>query len=145
MIITAFGLKCLYYSAWTFGEVAMTASGQAYRGKDKKTGKELWSRYIGVDILGVETSIFAYSVMEAWNCGAQRWLKKYFYFRITCYVHRILGLYMTYMVSAFWHGFYPMYFLFFILYAIITENYKDIYKLAIKYPKFRSIPALIVY
>ena len=37
---------------------------------------------------------------------------------------------LTNLVSAFWHGFYPSYYLMFFFFALVTEIAKDLYKLS---------------
>lgn len=44
----------------------------------------------------------------------------------------------TFIVSAFWHGFYPFYYVMFFLAAILSEVAKDIFKARIL---FRFIPS----
>jgi hypothetical protein len=47
---------------------------------------------------------------------------------------------MTFIVSAFWHGFYPFYYVMFFVAAILGELTKDLYKSRIF---FAFIPAFI--
>jgi len=49
---------------------------------------------------------------------------------------------VTFMVSAFWHGFYPMYYWVFGLLFMIQQISKAFYKLG---PKFRWIPEPVAY
>jgi len=46
----------------------------------------------------------------------------------------------TFIVSAFWHGFYPFYYVLFFFAALFSEVAKDMYKARII---FRPIPAFI--
>jgi hypothetical protein len=66
-----------------------------------------WNGVSNMDILGFE---FAQSFREssrAWNKGTQNWLERYVYTRTGN------SLMATYFISAFWHGFYPGYYFFF--------------------------------
>jgi hypothetical protein len=47
--------------------------------------------------------------------GTANWLQRYVYFRTGN------SLYGTYFVSAFWHGFYPGYYLFFLSIALVQS------------------------
>ena len=141
----AVGIRAKYYVGWTMAEAAISASGQVFNGYDKRTGEPRFDRFYAIDPLGVECSVFATVETECWNHNANMWLKRYVYFRINRVIPKDIAIYVTYMVSAFWHGFYPMYFLVFFLYAVIAENYKDIYKLCVKYPILRSLPCLTLF
>jgi len=80
-----------------FGFEGLTEDGKA-RG---------WNGVSNMDILGFE---FAQSFREssrAWNKGTQNWLERYVYTRTGN------SLMATYFISAFWHGFYPGYYFFF--------------------------------
>ena len=60
-----------------------------------------------MDILGFEFSQSIRAASRAWNKGTQNWLERYVYTRTGN------SLMATYFISAFWHGFYPGYYLFF--------------------------------
>jgi len=42
----------------------------------------------------------------------------------------------TFIVSAFWHGFYPFYYVMFFFAAIMNEVAKDLYKSRVLFSKF---------
>jgi len=65
------------------------------------------------------------------------WLKRYIYFRAP---RGNIALYSTYAVSAFWHGFYPGYYIFFITTAGVTDVHRRIQ--ALISPHFESSPFL---
>jgi len=123
-------------------EAALCASGQTYNGviEDPKTHEMVpqFDRFYAIDVLGVEFSIFSSSVTESWNHNAHMWLKRYVYFRMNRVINRDVALYATYVISAFWHGFYPFYFAAFVFYGVVTENHKDIHKLFTKYKFLRN-------
>jgi len=124
-------------------DAAITASGQVYNGH-AKDGTPKFDRIYAVDLSGVELSVFGSSVTESWNHGAHVWLKHCIYFRMNRLINRDVALYLTYVVSAFWHGFYPMYFVAFILYAVYTEAHKEIHILCCKY-KFLRNPLILIF
>ena len=67
-----------------------------------------------IDIWGMETHKSVSEASRAWNQKTQTWLERYTYNRTGG------SLLATYFVSAFWHGFYPGYYIFFIGFAIGT-------------------------
>ena len=143
--VVAMGIRAKYYVGWVMAEASLRASGQSYEGQDNSVSLPRFDRFYGIDELGVEFSIFANVENECWNHSANMWLKRYIYFRINRVMNKDVAIYVTYMISAFWHGFYPMYFLAFFFYAAISENFKDIYRLCTKFPIMRSLPCLIFF
>jgi lysophospholipid acyltransferase len=144
LAITAVGLRGRYYCAWLVIESSIISSGQGYNGIDEKTKKPKFDRIYQIEILGCEFGIFAVAIAEVWNHGAHMWLKRYVYFRLNAVLNRDLSLYLTYVISAFWHGFYPMYLYGFLFYAITIETHKELYKLYYKYSFMRSFLARFV-
>ena len=139
-------------------DAASCASGQMYNGVDPVTKQHRFDRFYAIDKMGVEFSIFSAAVTESWNVNAHMWLKRYIFFRLTPVLTRIapqyginpkfvrdIALYLTYVLSAFWHGFYPIYFAAFVFYAVVTENFKEIYKMYVKYNFMRSLPFKLAY
>lgn len=81
--------------------------GFGFEGYSEQGTSRGWNGVSNMDIIGFE---FAPSIREAsraWNKGTQNWLERYVYSRTGN------SLMATYFVSAFWHGFYPGYYLFF--------------------------------
>merc|ERR1712137_1032638 len=76
-----------------------------------------------------------FHIQSCWNICSGDWLKYYIYLRIPPkYIKMVNPVVFTFMVSAFWHGFYPGYYFFFILYAFyykfeeaIDYNFKRVY------------------
>ena len=69
-------------------------------------------------------------IIEKWNMSIQRWLKNCFYLPATeiynlC-PHRASQL--TFVISAFWHGFYPTYYASFLSWNFLSETEKMVYK-----------------
>jgi lysophospholipid acyltransferase len=116
-----------YYFGWFLAEGACNASGIGYNGVDKKTGKSLWDRCSNMDMLKVELAPNIRSITTFWNMRTGDWLKNYVYLRLTPEGQKptLVSTVATYGCSAFWHGFYPGYYLFFLMSAIVTEVAKD--------------------
>lgn len=128
-----------YYTAWCITDGAMITSGLGYAGKDPKTGKDRFDRIVSIDILGVELGNSPNTMMQHWNHMIHIWLKHYVYNR-TLVPGKKPTLYNSmavFMVSAFWHGFYPFYYVMFFFTAFLGELAKDVYRSRVF---FRFIP-----
>ena len=134
--------KFKYYIGWTMGESATIATGQAYNGEEN--GVHKFDRFYSIDLTSVELGVFGVWINEGWNHNGHMWLKRYLYFRMNRIINRDAALYLTYVLSAFWHGFYPMYFLAFILYAVVTEAHKELYMYCCRNPFMQSKIILIL-
>eukprot|EP01035_Chromulina_nebulosa_P033094 gene33094-44290_t len=99
------GDRLKYYFAWKVAEGASILGGFGFEGFDKE-GKEIgWKGVENVNILGCE---FAPN-------RTQGWLERYTYHRTN------KSLNATYFVSAFWHGLYPGFFMFFMSVPLLTN------------------------
>jgi hypothetical protein len=117
LIITLCFCKAKYYSAWKVAEGSTVLAGFGFEGFKEDGSSRGWNGVSNMDIVGFE---FAQSVREgsrAWNKGTQNWLERYVYTRTGN------SLMATYFVSAFWHGFYPGYYFFFLSCECSLMNY----------------------
>ena len=64
-------------------------------------------------------------MIDSWNHMTAVWLRYYVYERCPKIFYPSL---VTFMVSAFWHGFYPTYYVFFINAWLLTESARIVYK-----------------
>ncbi|KAG9403198.1 Lysophospholipid acyltransferase 1 [Aphanomyces cochlioides] len=99
--------RCKYYFAWKVAEGSTVLCGFGHT-------NEGWDGVSNVDILGFELGQNIRDLSRAWNQGTQAWLQRYVYERWSN------SLLATYFVSAFWHGFYPGYYLFFLSVPLAT-------------------------
>eukprot|EP00003_Mantamonas_plastica_P006565 TRINITY_DN1538_c0_g1_i1.p2 TRINITY_DN1538_c0_g1~~TRINITY_DN1538_c0_g1_i1.p2 ORF type:complete len:458 (+),score=121.13 TRINITY_DN1538_c0_g1_i1:636-2009(+) len=111
-----------YYFAWSLAEGALVACGMAFNGYTKD-GSIKWDRALNVNILDVELGQSMKQVTDNWNIGTARWLRNCVYWRLAPPGARVPAYVtvVTYMTSAFWHGFYPGYYMTFATGAFITE------------------------
>jgi lysophospholipid acyltransferase len=118
-----------YYFAWYVAEGASIMAGIGYEGKDAN-GTMRWRRLKNADPIKVEFAVNMYSITMYWNMRTALWLRLYVYNRLNSYSakswQKRFSTYLTMMTSAFWHGFYPGYYIFFITSAIYTELGRDI-------------------
>ena len=105
--------RARYYFAWYLSEVSFVATGAGYAPGGG------WDRVRNVHPLQVELAENIRAITSNWNVCTANWLKYYVYWRLPTGPVRTYG---TYFVSAFWHGFYPGYYMFFLFAALLTET-----------------------
>lgn len=110
-------LRNRYYFGWYLAECAFVSCGADYNGR--KDGVISWDLVRNCYPLKVEFGLNTKSVTDNWNICTATWLRNYVYFRLIGKGRGIATL-GTYMLSAFWHGFYPGYYLFFVTSAFQT-------------------------
>lgn len=109
--------------------------------KINKLGKPLFDRVYMIDIYCTEVSVFLRSIIEEWNRPVHLWLKDCIHARIPFSTQ--VKIIITFLVSAAWHGFYPLYFASFLLYSFGTVIYHYVYKMFLKH-KFLRKPIFYV-
>jgi len=114
-LLALFFVRCKYYFAWKNAEGASNIWYAGFDGFDPKTGEPLgWENANNVDIISFECAQNVKTLSAAWNKKTANWLGKYVYIRTNG------SLVATYGMSAFWHGFYPGYYLFFLSVPLLT-------------------------
>jgi lysophospholipid acyltransferase len=116
------GVRFKYYFGWKIAEGAACMSGLGYNGVDKTTGAHKWNRVENVCVIKYETSQSLRESSQNWNKTTNLWLRRYVYDRTPASI----SLYATYIFSAFWHGFYPGYYLFFCTVAVCAGVHRNI-------------------
>jgi hypothetical protein len=84
-----------YYFAWTISEGSSNLAGFGYQ-----PSKGSWSGVRSIDVLGFELAPSVSASTRAWNMQTQSWLERYAHKRVP----RSVNLWVTYALSAFWHG-----------------------------------------
>jgi len=133
--IASYGYKYKFYGVWSFSDANVIAHGLGYNGKDKH-GSSLWDRVISIYVVELEMAATPVKMMGYWNHQISVWLNRYVSARLMTKGQKS-GLFVTgatLMVSAFWHGFYPFYYVMFFFSAIFVELAKDIYRIRILFP-----------
>lgn len=120
--VALLGHRLKYYFGWKIAEGSACMSGLGYNGPDKNTGAPRWDRVENISISAYETSQSLRSSSMNWNKTTNLWLRRYVYDRAPPGVN----LYFTYLISAFWHGFYPGYYIFFMSIAICTSVHRSV-------------------
>ena len=122
-----FCTRMKYYGVWSLTEGACVLAGIGYNGVDPKTGKVDWNRLQNVNPLGVELAQNSRAYLENWNINTNHWLRNYMYLRVTPKGKKpgFRASLATFVTSAFWHGFYPGYYLSFVLAAFLQTVAKS--------------------
>jgi len=136
-----------YYAGFYLAQASVDASGLSFNGYDAE-GHAKYDKIVGVDIK-LELADNPKFVLDNWNKQVQLWLKRYVYFR---YVSEKdiksnprmaeQATLITFIASAFWHGFYPVYYIGFFNLFLLLQTSRYIYKASWK---FRNIPEPLAY
>jgi lysophospholipid acyltransferase len=116
-----------YYGVWAITEGACIMAGIGFNGVDPATGKPKWDRLENVDAWGIETAQNSRAYLDNWNKNTNKWLRNYVYLRVTPKGRKpgFRATLATFITSAFWHGFYPGYYLTFLMGAFIQTVAKN--------------------
>ena len=107
-------IRMKYYFAWKNAEGACNIWYAGFEGFDEKGNPKGWENSNNVDIIAFETAPNVKTLSAAWNKKTAGWLGRYVYMRSGG------SLVATYGLSAFWHGFYPGYYMFFLTVPLLT-------------------------
>jgi hypothetical protein len=114
MWIGMFFVRQKYYFAWKNAEGCNNIWYAGFEGFDDKGNPKGWENSNNVSVLGFELAPCIQTLSKEWNKKTSLWLTRYVYIRTNG------SLLAVYSLSAFWHGFYPGYYLFFLSVPIMT-------------------------
>ena len=116
-----------YYGVWMLTEGACILTGMGYNGVDSQTGKVHWNKLENVNPWALETAQSVHAYLGSWNKNTNRWLRNYIYLRVTPKGKKpgFRASLATFTTSALWHGFYPGYYLTFLLGAFVQTTAKS--------------------
>ncbi|KAI9762312.1 MAG: hypothetical protein M4579_000460 [Chaenotheca gracillima] len=122
-----FSARLKYYGVWSLTEGACILSGLGYKGVDPKTGTVRWDRLQNVNPWRLETAQNTRAYLENWNMNTNYWLRNYMYLRVTPKGKKpgFRASMATFVTSAFWHGFYPGYYMAFVLASFLQTVAKN--------------------
>ncbi|KAJ3194706.1 lysophospholipid acyltransferase [Irineochytrium annulatum] len=116
-------VRCKYYGAWKISEGVCILSGVGYTGKDAVTGADVWDRCENANIVKLETAQSPRAFIGSWNILTNQWLRNCVYNRIVeAGGKQSQANWATWVCSAFWHGFYPGYYITFVSGAMLTST-----------------------
>jgi lysophospholipid acyltransferase len=121
-----------YYGVWSLAEGSCILSGIGYNGVDPVTGRAKWDRLTNIKPLEIELAQNTRAFLGGWNINTNMWLRNYMYLRVTPKGKKpgFRATLATFVTSAFWHGFYPGYYLAFVLAAFLQTIAKSKHTLA---------------
>lgn len=103
-----------YMLAWTNAEASHNIWYAGFEGFDENGNAKGWSIANNIDMWGFETAPNVQTLSKEWNKKTSLWLTRYVYIRTNGNLMAVYGM------SAFWHGFYPGYYLFFLSIPLAT-------------------------
>lgn len=111
------GARFRYYGIWSLSNAACVLSGLGYNGMSPETNTALWTRCKNVFVINIEFANNWKELMDSWNANTNVWLRNNVYKRLVPHGKRpgVMSMMATFMVSAFWHGISPGYYLTFLL------------------------------
>ncbi len=112
--VSLFFIRMKYYFAWKNAEGACNIYYCGFEGFDENGNVKGWNHSSNIEIIAFETAPNLKTLTGAWNKKTANWLGRYIYMRTGG------SLVATYGMSAFWHGFYPGYYMFFLSVPLIT-------------------------
>lgn len=114
LFVVAAGFLCRtkYYAVWCFCEAAVIVSGLGWDPEVKK-----YNRGRNVEIRHIEFAQSYKTLLDAWNCGTNYWLRECVYKRLAKKGKKpgFKSTMATFTTSAFWHGINPTYYITFVL------------------------------
>ncbi|RDW89440.1 MBOAT family protein [Coleophoma cylindrospora] len=139
-----------YYGVWSLTEGACILSGMGYKGVDPVTGKVSWDKLQNVNPWGVETAQNTRAYLGNWNINTNNWLRNYMYLRVTPKGKKpgFRASMATFVTSALWHGFYPGYYLSFVLASFVqtvAKNFRRYFRPFFLDPKTSKPTSLKIY
>eukprot|EP00542_Grammatophora_oceanica_P011053 CAMPEP_0194026006 /NCGR_PEP_ID=MMETSP0009_2-20130614/321_1 /TAXON_ID=210454 /ORGANISM="Grammatophora oceanica, Strain CCMP 410" /LENGTH=500 /DNA_ID=CAMNT_0038664459 /DNA_START=73 /DNA_END=1575 /DNA_ORIENTATION=- len=108
------GIRQKYYFAWKNAEGSNNIWYAGFEGFDEKGNAKGFENANNMDIIAFETAPDTQTLTRQWNKKTSLWLTRYVYIRTGG------SLIAVYSMSAFWHGFYPGYYMFFLSVPLMT-------------------------
>jgi lysophospholipid acyltransferase len=119
--ITSFFKRCGYYFGWKLAEGGCIAGGLGFNGYDR-SGAARWDGTCNILISKIELADNPKMITDNWNMNTAVWLKRYIYFRFReGKKPGQMNTIVTFLTSAFWHGFYPGYYIAFFMGAVAVN------------------------
>ncbi|CAF3143433.1 unnamed protein product [Rotaria socialis] len=114
LLFSTFCTRAKYYFAFILAEAINNAGGLGLNGVDDK-GRPKWNLLTNIKPFQLETATSLKAILDLWNMQTVLWLRRICYDRMT--KGRTLSVFV---LSALWHGFYPGYYVCFVLAAFET-------------------------
>lgn len=115
MYVSMLCCRAKYYVAFTLGDAICNASGFGFTGYDN-SGRPRWDLCTNAYILEIEAATSPKLYLDNWNIQTAVWLRHICYDRLN-----VQKRFLTFLLSALWHGCYPGYYFTFILGALFSD------------------------
>ncbi|KAJ1730501.1 Lysophospholipid acyltransferase [Coemansia biformis] len=119
--------RAAFYTAWKMSEGACILAGLGFDGFDAE-GNAQWMDIANIHVRGVELGTSLREMVDSWNIGTNVWLRHHVYLRVSpprpagsARTSSTRVTLLTFLVSAWWHGFYPGYYLTFMMGALASS------------------------
>ncbi|KAI9336714.1 MBOAT, membrane-bound O-acyltransferase family-domain-containing protein [Obelidium mucronatum] len=148
--IASLAQQAQFFGAWKLAEGACVLCGFGYVGRggkkeddedqlkqqESQAGSHIWNRCENVRIWELEFPENPRMFMSAWNVQTALWLRTSIYLRLApeplpdqtpqerlhAKSNASIATHVTFLVSAFWHGFYPGYYSFFLTLSLLVSS-----------------------
>ena len=129
VLVTGYAKRCFFYFSWCIVDVATIASGLSFNGLDSD-GNMKWDRVKGVNIYDMEFTPSLVAKTRGWNHQVHIWLKHYVGERLAKPGEKLTqgNEILTFLISAWWHGFHPFYTVLFFAHALLNTVNKEVYR-----------------
>ncbi|KAJ1653406.1 Lysophospholipid acyltransferase [Dispira simplex] len=123
LLIACFTARMPYYAAWKLAEGACILTGMGFNGYDQTTGQPRWDKFTNVYPVRFEGAQNLRAMSKAWNVATSVWLRNYVYLRVAPRGKKpgTRATFLTFFVSALWHGFFPGYYLAFLTVSLMSS------------------------
>lgn len=123
-------LRAKYYCGWLLIQSSLNLSGFCLDPADHSNTRHILTADPSLELLPTLKD-----KLEYWNASTQIWLKNYVYFRFYSEeqirkspAKANVSQYVTFVVSAVWHGFYPSYYFAFVQTGVLNQIAKYCFK-----------------
>jgi lysophospholipid acyltransferase len=126
-MFSMFIVRCKYYSGWQTSQAGITYSGLNYYSVKNKETNEVdhkFDKILVCSVWDIEFNVSTKTRIQYWNRTVHLWLKYHVFLRLISGKKRVstsIASLITFMISAIWHGFYPVYYLFFLFFYLIEQ------------------------
>ncbi|KAJ2225684.1 Lysophospholipid acyltransferase [Coemansia sp. RSA 485] len=122
LCVSGVATRAAYYTAWKMSEGACVLTGLGFDGFGEH-GEAQWADISNVHITKVEFGTSIKELIDSWNIGTNTWLRHHVYLRMAPpgTGASAKATVLTFLVSAWWHGFYAGYYLTFVVGAAASN------------------------
>ncbi|CAK8696774.1 unnamed protein product [Clavelina lepadiformis] len=101
--------RAKYYGVWLFADAVHNVAGIGFSGYCED-GKPQWELISNINILNIEMATGLKTYIDNWNITTVKWIRLVAYDRLSTKYRT----WACFMLSAFWHGFFPGYYMMFL-------------------------------